>query len=78
MGAIIVTVAAIAAAEVTRTARFVNVIAGVVVLILTLLFSSGSTVLSICGIVSAVLLIIASIPRGVIVERYASWNRLIK
>lgn len=78
IGALIVTVAAIATAEVTRTIRFVNVIAGVVVLILTLLFSSGSTAVLISGIVSAVLLIIASIPRGVIVERYASWNRFIK
>ncbi len=78
MGAIIVTVAAVATAEVTRTARFVNVIAGLVVLILTLTFSSGSTAILISGIASAILLIIASIPRGVIIERYASWNRFIK
>ncbi|MBS0653551.1 MAG: vitamin K epoxide reductase family protein, partial [Verrucomicrobia bacterium] len=73
MGAIIVTVAAVTAAEVTRTARFVNVVAGVVAIILTLVFSSGSTAILLCGIVSAVLLIIVSIPKGVIVERYASW-----
>ncbi len=78
MGAIIVTLAAVATAEVTRTVRFVNVIAGVIVLILTLIFSSGSSVILISGIVSAVLLIIVSIPKGVIVERYASWNRFIK
>lgn len=78
MGAIIVTVAAIAAAEVTRTARFVNLIAGVIVFILTLIFSSGSTAILISGIASAILLIIASIPKGVIVERYASWDRFIK
>ncbi len=77
MGAIIVTIAAVAAAEVTRIARFLNVIAGVMVLILTLVFSSESTPILISGIASAVLLIIASIPRGVIVERYASWNRFI-
>lgn len=78
MGAIIVTVAAIAAAEVTRIARYVNIIAGVMVLILTLTFSSGSTAVLISGIASGVLLMIASIPKGVIVERYASWNRFIK
>jgi hypothetical protein len=78
MGAIIVTVAAVATAEVTRTVRFVNVIAGVIVFILTLIFSSGSTAILISGIASAVLLIIVSIPKGVIVERYASWNRFIK
>lgn len=78
MGAIIVTVAAVATAEVTRTARFVNVIAGVVVLIGTFVFSSGSTPILISGIVCSVLLIIASIPKGVIVERYASWDRFIK
>lgn len=78
MGAIIVTVAAVATAEVTRTARFVNVMAGVVVLILTLIFSLGSTAVLISGIISALVLIIASIPRGVIVERYASWDRFIK
>jgi hypothetical protein len=77
MGAIILTIAAVATAEVTRTARFVNVIAGVVVLILTLIFSSGSTAILMSGITSAVLLIIVSIPRGIIVERYASWDRLI-
>lgn len=78
MGAIIVTVAAVATAEVTRTARYVNTIAGVLALILTLVFSSGSTAILISGIASAVLLIIASLPRGVIIERYASWNNLIK
>lgn len=78
LGAIIVTVAAVAAAEVTRTARFVNVIAGVIVLTLAFIFSSGSTAVLISGIVSAVLLIIASIPKGVIIEQYASWDRLIK
>lgn len=78
MGAIIVTAAAVATAEVTRTVRFVNVIAGVAVLILTLLFSSGSTEVLISGITSAILLIIVSLPRGVIIERYASWNRFIK
>jgi hypothetical protein len=78
LGAIIVTVAAIASAEVTRTVRFVNIIAGVVLLILVLIYSSGSTAILISGIVSAVLLIIASIPKGVIIERYASWNRFIK
>lgn len=78
MGAIIVTVAAVASAEVTRTARFVNVIAGVIVLILTLIFSSGSLVILMSGLVSGIVLIIASLPKGVIVERYASWNRRIK
>jgi hypothetical protein len=78
MGAIIVTVAAVATAEVTRVARFVNVIAGAVVFILTLIFASGSTALLISGIASAVVLMIVSIPKGVIIERYASWNRFIK
>lgn len=78
MGAIIVTVAAVATAEVTRTARFVNVIAGVVALVLTLLFATGSTPVLISGIVSSVVLIIVSIPKGAIIERYASWDRFIK
>lgn len=78
MGAIIVTIAAIATAEVTRTIRFLNVIAGVVLLILALVFASGSTPVLVSDIASAILLIIVSIPRGVIIERYASWNKLIK
>ena len=69
MGAIIVTVAAVATAEVTRTARFVNVIAGVILFIMSLIFSSGSTPVLISGIASSVLLIIVSIPKGVIIER---------
>ncbi len=77
MGAIVVTLAAVATAEVTRTVRFLNVMAGVVVLILALVFSSGSTTILMSGIVSAVLLMIASIPKGVIIERYASWDRFI-
>ncbi len=64
MGAIIVTVAAVATAEVTRTARFINVIAGGVVLILTLIFSSGSTAILISNITSAILLIIVSIRKA--------------
>lgn len=78
MGAIIVTVAAVSTAEVIRTVRFVNVLAGLAVLILTLVFASGSIVVLISGIVSSVVLIVASLPRGVIVEQYASWNKLIK
>jgi hypothetical protein len=78
MGAIIVTVAAVALAEVTRTARFVNVIAGVILFIFAFVFALGSTAVLISGIVSGVLLIIVSIPRGVIIERYASWDRFIK
>ena len=78
MGAIIVTIAAIATAEVTRTARFVNVIAGVILFILAFVFALGSTAILISDIASAVLLIIVSIPKGYIVERYASWDRFIK
>ncbi len=78
MGAIIVTVAAVATAEVTRTARFVNILAGIAILILNLIFSSGSTAVLISGLASAALLIIASLPKGAIIERYASWDRWIK
>lgn len=77
MGAIIVTVAAVAYAEVTRTARFLNVLAGVVLLILALIYSSGSPAVLTSGIISAVLLIIVSIPRGEMIERYASWDDYI-
>ena len=78
MGAIIFTIAAVVSAEVTRTARFLNILAGIVLLILTFIFSSGSTPALISGIASAVLLVIVSRPKGAIIERYASWNRFIK
>lgn len=78
MGAMIVTVAAIALAEVTRTIRFLNLIAGAILMLLAFVFAKGSTAVMMSDLASGVLLILVSIPKGAIVERYASWDRYIK
>ncbi len=76
-GALIITFAVIAMGEVTRTARFLNLLIGIV-LLGSLLFVSGY---SFWGMVNdgvfGILIIALSIPRGGVREEYAEWSEII-
>lgn len=77
-GAVVVTVAAIATAEVTRTARLFNIPLGLGLIVLALIFAANLPIVFASEIVCGLLLIAVSIPRGKIVERYGSWDRYVK
>ncbi len=78
LGALAVTVAAISTAEVTRALRFANVLVGAGVLIGALIFSREYTPVLISELVSGSLLIVTSLPRGAIVEKYGSWDKFVR
>ncbi|HEY9776787.1 MAG TPA: vitamin K epoxide reductase family protein [Planktothrix sp.] len=78
LGAVVITAAAIATAEVTRTARLFNVLVGALLIVAALAFNLHQPVVLVSDLVCAALLIPCSIPRGEIVERYAGWHKFIK
>jgi Vitamin K epoxide reductase family len=78
IGALAVTVAAVATAEVTRTARYLNMIFGALLIVAAIIFSGQFLIVMGSEIISGLILIISAIPRGEIIERYAGWNLFIK
>lgn len=78
LGAVIVTVAAVATAEVTRTARFINILAGLVLCACGLLFAREVPVVMCSDLISGIAVALLSLPKGEILERYAGWNKFVK
>lgn len=78
VGAIVVTVAAVASAEVTRIARLLNIPLGLVLIIAALFIDRGMPLVGWSDVICGVVLVIVAIPRGEIIERYAGWHRFIK
>ena len=76
IGSLVLTVVSIAAAEVARPARYLNMALGAALIATPLMFDA-STVTSIVSIVLGAALVLLSIRRGPIRARYGSWNRLI-
>lgn len=77
LGAVAVTVAAIAVAEVTRVARYFNILVGLVLIAIGLALPNNAPAMaSECA--SGALLILLSIPRGIIVESYGGWDKFVK
>lgn len=78
VGALVVTFAVIAWAEVARVVRFINVLLGVwVALSPWILSGAGGAAVWSNAIVGA-LLVASSIPRGRILQRYGTWERNIR
>ncbi|MBA3342855.1 MAG: NAD-dependent epimerase/dehydratase family protein [Gemmatimonadaceae bacterium] len=75
VGALVVTFAVIALAEVARSVRFVNVALGAWVALSPWLLTGASGAAAWGNVVAGALLILLSIPRGRIVQRYGSWER---
>jgi hypothetical protein len=78
IGALIVTAAALATAEVTRTARLTNVFIGFVLVISGFVLALHAPVILASEVICGVVLSIVSIPKGEILERYAGWHKYIR
>ncbi len=76
LGALVVTVAIVALAEVARAARFINVALAVAIIVLPWLLG-GTLASGINDLVTGLLLIMLSIPPGKIRNTYGGWNPLI-
>ncbi|KGM56793.1 DNA polymerase III subunit epsilon [Lysobacter arseniciresistens ZS79] len=78
VGALIVTFAVMAMAEVGRTLRFVNVALGVWLVIAPWVLGGAGTTASWVGVAIGVAVIVLSLPRGTrSQEHYGSWDRFV-
>lgn len=78
VGALIVTVAVIALAEVARAFRFINFLFGAWLIAAPwLLEGEGGTWAVINSVVCGTLVILLTVPRGPVLYRYAGWDRYI-
>jgi uncharacterized membrane protein len=77
VGALIVTVAIIALADVGRAARFVNIAFGAWIVAAPWLLGGGTTHAAWNDVAAGVALILLSLPRGPVKERYGTWQRFI-
>jgi hypothetical protein len=78
VGALIVTVAVIALAEVGRATRFVNVVFGAWVIAAPWILGGATNASRWSGAIAGALVILLSLPRGPVGERYGSWERYIR
>jgi hypothetical protein len=77
LGALIVTVAVVAFAEVTRAARFINIALALGIIVLPWVFGGATLASGINDLIIGVLIIGLSIPPGKIKNTYGGWNALI-
>lgn len=77
IGALAITVAITACAEVARPARYANILLGVILLVMAFVYGASGSVL-ISEVACGLLLILLSLRRGAIRNRYGNWNRLIE
>ncbi len=78
VGALIVTVAVIALADVGRAARFVNVLFGAWLIVAPWLLDGSTKSATWNDMIAGVLVILLSLPRGSVGERYGSFERYIR
>lgn len=78
IGALVITVAVIAFAEVGRTARFINIVFGAWLIAAPWLLNGGTAASKWNGITVGLLLTMATVRRGPIHERYGTYDRVIR
>lgn len=76
-GALVVTIAVIAMAEVVRAGRFLNILPALWILAAPWLLAGATDGAKWNGMIVGVILILAAFPRGAVRERYGSWNQYI-
>lgn len=76
IGFLALTVISVAAAEVARPVRYLNVVLGLALLAIPFMYE-GSTLAQVVSVSAGLLLAALSLRRGPIRERYGDWNRLI-
>ncbi len=77
VGALIAAFAVIAMAEVVRAGRFLNVALGAWIIAAPWLLAGADTTAQWSGVLTGALVIVLSLPRGPVRERYAGWDRLV-
>lgn len=77
IGALAITVAVIAMAEVARPVRFINILFGLWLIAAPWVLDGASTVAAAGSIAAGIGLVLLSLPKGPIEHRYAAWDRLI-
>jgi len=78
IGAMIVTVAVIALADVGRTLRFINILFGAWIIAAPWLLVGATPVSKWSDVIVGVLVILLSLPRGPVRESYGTWQRYIR
>ncbi len=78
VGALIVTVAVIALADVGRATRFVNLAFGAAVIVAPWILAGATAASRWSGAIAGVLVILLSLRRGPVGERYGTWQRSIR
>ena len=76
IGALVITIAVTATAEVARAARFLNIPLGMA-LAITALVADATILQSAADVAMALLIIVLSIPRGRVNHEYGGWSRVI-
>ena len=76
-GALAVVIAFVAWAEVTRTVRFLNVLIGLAIAVAIWFLPEVSLAARVSDLVAGVVLIVLSVPRGPIRDRYGSWDPFV-
>jgi uncharacterized membrane protein len=78
IGALVLTVAVIALAEVGRAARFVNVLFGAWIIAAPWLLAGATAAATWNDMIAGTLVILLSFPRGPVIERYGTFERYIR
>lgn len=78
VGALVVTVAVTSLSDVGRAVRYVNVLFGAWFIAAPFLLGGATTASTLNDVVAGVLLILLSLPRGPVGERYGGWNRYVR
>jgi hypothetical protein len=76
IGALVITVAVTAFAEVGRPVRYLNALFGAALLVVPFVYGATGAVM-ISEVVCGLLLIVLSVRRGPVRNRYGTWNRMI-
>lgn len=77
LGALVVTVSITALAEIARPVRFLNVLAGCALLATPWMFEGGSAAADWASVATGLALILLSLPRGRISNKYGRWSRYL-
>ena len=75
VGPLIAVIAVCATAEVIRSLRFVLIPTAIWLFVAPFILEGGTTASAINGIAVGLILVVASLPRGLVLERYADWRR---
>jgi hypothetical protein len=78
VGALVLTIAAISTAEVFRAGRWLNLPLGLWLIAGQWMLAGASTGTRVNDLVVGLAVVLLSLPRGAVRERYAAWQRLIR